>query len=90
MHWVWATDAHSRQRIPVNLAAIKTMSRATRPDGVQVTILFLGGIAVRGDQDVYSQTHVLERPEELLALPAVLPPSIPPPQPKSKAKGRSE
>lgn len=88
MHWVWATDAHTRNRIPVNLAAIPTMARAKRPDGVSVTILFIGGIAVRGDQDVYAQTHVLETPEELLAAPAVLPPSVP--QPKSKAKGRSE
>lgn len=90
MHWVWATDAHSRQRIPVNLAAIPTMTKVAGQDGAR-TILFLGGLAIdAAGKHHYAQTHVLETPEELLALPAVLPPSIPSPQPKSKAKGRSE
>lgn len=77
MHWVWATDANTNQRIPVNLAAIPTMMRATLPVQRQITILFLGGIARVDGRDYYAQTHVLESPEELLIAPVIVPPAFP-------------
>ena len=71
-HWVWATDANTRQRIPVNLSAIPCMLAVVHPDGTQVTALFLGGMAVDQKGVVnYAQAQVLESAAELFSSPAI-------------------
>lgn len=84
-HWVWATDATTNQRIPVNLTAIPTMLSLTRADGTAVTALFIGGIAFDPKGAVhYAQSQVLETPAELFSSPKIklrsgkekLPPAI--------------
>lgn len=71
-HWVWATDADTKQRIPVNLGAVPTMITLKRPDGSQVTVVFLGGMAIDPTGVVhYAQSRVLESPQELFTSPKI-------------------
>lgn len=71
-HWVWATDATTNQRIPVNLTAVPTMLSLSRPDGSKVTALFFGGLAFDQKGAVhYAQTQVLESPAELFSSPKI-------------------
>ena len=63
MHWVYATDPNGN-KVPVNLAAMYTMSRGKLNDK-EVTVLFLGGSNGQAD---YAKTIVVETWEELFAL----------------------
>lgn len=71
-HWVWATDANTLQRVPVNLTCIPTMLPVKHRDGSMVTALFLGGIAaVQDGAFIYAQAQVLESPQELFSSPKI-------------------
>ena len=71
-HWVWATDANTKKRIPVNLTAIPTMLPVVRADGTELTALFLGGMAFDAQGAAhYAQAQVLESVQELLVSPKI-------------------
>lgn len=71
-HWVWATDATTKDRIPVNLSAIPTMLPGKLDDGRAITILFLGGVAMdQHGQMHYARAHVMESPAELFIAPPI-------------------
>lgn len=69
MHWVWATTIEG-ERVPVNLAAVPTMTRTKGADAC--TILFLGGVTLLPTGvPAYAQTRVVETPEALLTAPVI-------------------
>lgn len=71
-HYVWATDANTRQRIPVNLSAIPTWLPVQLPDGRAVTALFLGGMTTTPNGGfAYAQVQVLETIEDLITAPRI-------------------
>ena len=70
-HWIWATDANTKQRIPVNLTAIHSMLPVKRPDGSAATALFFGGMAFDGGNVHYAQAQVVEAPQELFSSPKI-------------------
>jgi hypothetical protein len=71
-HWVWATDANTKQRIPINLSAIPCMLSVVQANGTQVTALFLGGMTLDAKGvALYAQAQVMETAAELFSSPAI-------------------
>lgn len=74
MRWVEATRPDGK-KCHVNLDAIPSMDRnGAKIDDKDVTLLFLGGIAISVQGNVsYASTAVLETPVELISLPEISP-----------------
>lgn len=71
-HWVWATDANTRQRVPVNLTATPFMLPVKKQDGSMVTAMFFGGMTIDANGAIhYAQAQVLETPQELFSSPKI-------------------
>lgn len=83
-HWVWATDANTKERIPLNLSVIPTMLRRKTDDGREITVAFMGGLAIdQNGMHHYAKVHILERDVELFTAPPI---PLADPLPKAIAK----